>query len=372
MKKIGSIKNIAVVVMTSLFLFGFSAWGILKKDDEFSISERRPLVQMPTLSAESVADGSFTSDFEDYSLDQFPLRDSFRRLKSITSFYIFGKLDNNGIYIKDGYASKLEYPENYDSADYAISRMRYVYEKYFKDSDANIYISVIPDKNRFLAGEGSVYPSINYGNYFEYIKKSADFADYIDITDLTDIADYYKTDTHWRQECITDIADRLIEAMGQIPPVREYSEATSDEPFYGVYYGQSALPLDADTLKYLESETIDSATVYDYENSEYISVYDKEKLAGKDPYEMFLSGSKSLLTIKNENASSDRKLVLFRDSFGSSIAPLFIDSYAEISLIDIRYISPSVIDKFIDLYGDNTDVLFLYSTLVLNNSETFK
>ena len=367
-----TIKDIAVTVFAALFVFGFSAWSILKPDDDFSVSERRPLAQMPTLSKESISGGSFTSKFEDYSLDQFPLRDSFRRLKSITSFYVFGKLDNNGIYIKDGYASKLEYPENYDSADYAISRMRYVYEKYFAESDANVYISVIPDKNRFLAGDGSIYPSLNYENYFEYIKKSADFAEYIDITDLTDISDYYKTDTHWKQECITDIADRLVETMGQTPPIRNYETITSEIPFYGVYYGQSALPLDADKLTYLESKTLNSCKVYDYETSSYISVYDKEKLNSKDPYEVFLSGSKSLLTIRNENSTSDRKLILFRDSFGSSIAPLLVDSYAEITLIDIRYISPSVIDRFVNLDGDNTDVLFLYSTLVLNNSETFK
>ena len=32
----------------------------------------------------------------------------------------------------------------------------------------------------------------------------ADFAEYISISDLLERDDYYKTDTHWRQEKITD------------------------------------------------------------------------------------------------------------------------------------------------------------------------
>ena len=85
---------------------------------------------------------------------------------------------------------------------------------------------------------------------------------------------------------------------------------------------------------------------------------------------MFLSGSLSLITIKNPNAQTDRKLVMFRDSFGSSIAPLLTSGYAQIDLVDIRYIHPDLLWQFVDFEG--CDVLFLYSTLVLNNSDTIK
>ena len=95
-----------------------------------------------------------------------------------------------------------------------------------------------------------------------------------------------------------------------------------------------------------------------------------EKAYGKDPYEMFLSGSLSLITIENPNATTDKELVIFRDSFGSSIAPLLVEGYAKITLVDIRYITSDLVGRFIDF--ENQDVLFLYSTLVLNNSVTLK
>ena len=97
---------------------------------------------------------------------------------------------------------------------------------------------------------------------------------------------------------------------------------------------------------------------------------DTSKPRSDDPYELFLSGSKSLLTIENPYAESDRELVMFRDSFGSSLAPLLVSGYAKITLVDIRYISPELLDRFIDF--ESQDVLFIYSAPVLNNSITLK
>ena len=120
----------------------------------------------------------------------------------------------------------------------------------------------------------------------------------------------------------------------------------------------------------MESDLLADCTVFDYESNSYGSVYDLAKLEGQDPYEVYLSGSRSLLTIENPNAATDRELIIFRDSFGSSVAPLLVGDYARVTLVDIRYLSPTMLGNFIEFNGQ--DVLFLYSTLVLNNSETIK
>ena len=59
---------------------------------------------------------------------------------------------------------------------------------------------------------------------------------------------------------------------------------------------------------------------------------------------------------------------MFRDSFGSSLAPLLTSGYRRITLVDTRYLSPAFLGRFIDF--DGADILFLYSTSVLNNSES--
>ena len=110
--------------------------------------------------------------------------------------------------------------------------------------------------------------------------------------------------------------------------------------------------------------------MYNYVTEKEMSVYDMEKAFGKDPYEIFLSGPLSLLTIENENATTDKELVIFRDSFGSSLAPLLAEGYKKITVVDIRYIHPNTLENYIEF--SNQDVLFIYSTSVLNNSETIK
>ena len=107
-----------------------------------------------------------------------------------------------------------------------------------------------------------------------------------------------------------------------------------------------------------------------YETGKTGPVYDLDKATGSDPYELFLSGSVSLLTVDNPNARTDRELVIFRDSFGSSLAPLLLEGYSRVTLVDIRYLSPSQLGNFLTF--DRQDVWFLYSTSVLNNSSTLK
>lgn len=361
-------KNKIVVLSAAVFFLVSFAWCLLKPADAVSDSERRPLAGMPSFSASAVMSGKFMQDFESYAMDQFPLRNGFRTLKSVASRYLFGQRDVGGIYLAGGYVSKLEYPMNRDSLDNAAARFKRIYDKYLNGQDVKIYLSVIPDKNFFLAGQNG-YPAIDYEEFTGYLKEKNNYMQYIDIFDCLELSDYYKTDTHWRQERLSKVAQRLAEGM-DITLSGQYRVKLLDNPFYGVYYGQSALPLSSEQIYYLESDVFDSCQVYDYETNGEIPVYDMEKAMGRDPYEIFLAGSKSLLTVKNADAATDRRLIIFRDSFGSSIAPLLFEGYAEVTLIDIRYLSSELLRNYVEF--DNCDVLFLYSTLVLNNSETLK
>lgn len=362
------VKDALTIGIAAAFVFVFALWGICKSDDAVSESERRPLKQFPTLNVEEVLSGRFQSNFESYTLDQFPLRDTFRTLKALAVRDLFREKDNNGIYVADGYAAKLDPTLNESSLDHAADRFRYVYETYFKDTGANVYLSVIPDKNYFLAAENG-YPVMDYDKLFALVQEKTDFAQYIDLTDALSLSSYYRTDTHWRQEALVPVASLLADAMDVSIPT-DFTPVTLDTPFYGVYRGQSALPLAPDRLTYLTNNVLDACRVYDYENSEYLPVYTLEKADGSDPYEIFLSGPKSLLRIENPNAKTERRLIVFRDSFAASLVPLLAEGYSEITLVDIRYLSPTMLDKFIDLTAQ--DVLFLYSASVLNDSSTIK
>ena len=354
------------VCLLGAFLLTFSLWAYLKPDDAFSQSERRKLTQKPSCTVESIYSGRYMSDFETYAPDQFPLREQFRTLKSLTSLYLLRQRDTNGVYLAEGYVSRLEYPMQEDSIAHAARRFDYLYDTYLSGTDCRLYLSVIPDKNAFLASSHS-YPALDYGAFT--LREKTPYLTYLPVDDLLSLEDYYRTDLHWRQEQLTDVAARLLEGMGAEAP-GTFREETLPTPYYGVYYGYAALPMEPDQITYLTSDTLEACSVYNYESDKNGSVYDLGKGVGKDPYELFLSGSVSLLTVENPHAETDRELIIFRDSFASSLAPLLVSGYARVTLADIRYLPASQIGKYLTF--DNQDVLFLYSASVLNNSETLK
>ena len=111
--------------------------------------------------------------------------------------------------------------------------------------------------------------------------------------------------------------------------------------------------------------------MYDYETERQETLYDLSAVETDTPYDLYLQGSRSLLRIDSPLAATDKTLVVFRDSFGSSLIPLLTKSYRTIYAVDIRYLSSQLLGRFLTLDGSE-DVLFLYSTMVLHNSRTMK
>ena len=363
MKKV---KNIILIVLSALIIVIGTVGVFSKTPENYSDSERRLLAQKPELKFENILSGKFMSELEDYMLDQFPLRDTFRKIKAISVMKVFRQKANHGLYTVDGYLSKLEFPENEEKISLSLSKLSSVYDKYIKGSDCKMYLSIIPDKNYFLAPLGG-YPVMDYEKVIEKVRSELSYAEYLDIFPTLELSDYYYTDQHWSQNKITDTASALLKGMG-LEAKAEYKENKLDVPLYGAYVGQSALKFKGDDVLYLTNDIIDSCVVTSYSTGKPVkgSVYDFKKAAGKDAYEFFLSGSEPILEIENPKAETDKELVVFRDSFTSSLAPLLTEGYSKITLIDLRYLRSDLIGNFVDF--TNQDVIFLYSTLVLNNS----
>lgn len=361
-------KNCATLLLTGAFLLGFLIWGILKPDDAISKSERRKLAQRPELSVRTVLNGSFMEDFESYTLDQFPMREQFRRLKAETVLHVLHQSDNNGIYTADGYASRLDETLDTASVDHAAERFQTICDRYLSGTDVKLYAAVIPDKNYYLSQQTS-YPALDLDALTARLYGAMDGVQPVELRDVLSLESYYRTDLHWRQEMLLPAAQRLAEAMG-ITLTQTYTQIDADAPFYGVYCAQSSLPLAPDTLSYLENDTLRACTVYDYETGQTLPVYDPDAAEGEDPYALFLHGSKALLTVTNPNASSGKHLVIFRDSFASSLAPLLFEAYETVTLVDIRYLAPERLGNFLTF--SDQDVLFLYSETVLNASAAIK
>lgn len=362
-------KNLIVIMIAMFALFSVMSCVILRKPISYSETERRPLAQFPVFSLKEFISGRFAKNFESFALDQFPLRDEFRSVKAYTHFYGLGQKDNNGLYLYEDYIVKMEYPLHADSVNRATDVFGQIHDLYLKDKNISVYASVIPDKNYFLA-EKSGHLCIDYNQLTQIYRENMPYAKYIDIFPYLTIEDYYRTDTHWRQECILDVAQVIAEQM-DVSLQMTYEKHQMKQPFYGVYYGQLGIPTEPDHFISLWNKEMNAYKVTDCENNKEIEVFVSEKLNGMDMYEAFLGGPLSLVVIENKKATTDKELIVFRDSYASAIAPLLAEGFKKITLIDIRYINSRFLKDIVS-FEDGQNVLFLYSSMVLNNSETLK
>lgn len=357
-------KYCASLLVLALWL-SLTVWAWVKPAEDFSDAERRTLAQKPTLSWQTLRDGSFMSDFADYAVDQFPLRDRWRSLNVLRQVAL-GQQDNNGLYLWNGYLAKMEYPLNETYVHFAAQRFHDLYETYFPEQ--TVYFAIVPDKNFYLSQESGRL-AMDYDALYSTMAQELPWAEFVDLTDCLTTDSYYRTDTHWRQECLEPVVSRLGEAM-DFDVAGDWTVTTPLSDFRGVYYGQSALPLSSEPLSWVIWDGWEECVVHSYDNNLDSALYDEAKLQSKDPYESFLSGNMAIQTITNPNAPQDKRLILFRDSFGSSLAPLLAQAYGEITLIDTRYVSPALLGEYVDF--SNADILMMYSTLVLNSSSALR
>ena len=325
------------------------------------VAERRMPQRFPELSLKTVFSGSFMDKFEDYSADRFIFRDAFRGIHSFMVFDLYMQRDRSGVYRSNSIG--LGEFRRTDATAFRLSAQKaYNAAKSFQDMDMNIYYSLIPDK--------SIYAE-HYMPGFDLDMAEGILTDvlgeypYIRLADILSPANFYKTDLHWDQTKISAVADFLLSSMGLDPGTEIYPSAIAGE-FFGLYAGQIALPVGADILSYSVIPGL-KATYLNEKTLEYESgpVYDLERITGVDPYDVFLRGPQPVIVLENENIP-ERELYLFRDSFGSSLAPLLAKSYSKVTLIDLRYINLMLLDMFID-FTPGSDVLFIYGSQIFNN-----
>lgn len=347
-------KQKIVSISFLVIIFGFFIASFILEDVEVSSFERRKLAKAPKF------DKDFTRNLDTYIIDQFPLRNEFINLNSNINRNILQIKDHNDVYVLDNIIYDINYPLNEKLCNNFCDKVNYIIEKDLQNS--NVYYSIIPNKEYFLEDK---YLKIDYNLLLENVNLEAE---YIDIMQVLENKDYYRTDIHWKQENLQEVTKLLIQGMGN---TYKEVEATHKkyEPFYGASYSKAGENLQPDELVYLETEYTRNAIVNHLEYGKK-EVYDLQKVDGVDPYDIYLSGASSLIEITNPIAENSKELVIFRDSFTSSLAPLLLPYYSKITLIDLRYINYQIATDMVDFA--NKDVLFIYSAEIINNSNLLK
>ena len=359
-------KNKILSISFIIIIFSLSIISIILPDKDISETERRHLMHFPTLNIKTIFNGDFFEEFNTYTVEQFPFREIFIKIKGLATNKLFLKKEENGVFIKDGIFFEISSSINDKSIDYFLELVTKIKNNF---SSENIYYSIIPDKNYYTKEE---IPKINYNELVETINQNLQDITYINIFNKLSLDSYYKTDIHWKQEKIGEVVKTIALHMNNEPIDIKYSKLTYDN-FYGALYGKIPNNEKPDTITYLIDENTINTKVFDYEKNQYYKVYEEQNLKNIDSYDIFLGGAKALLIMENKNSKTDKELVIFRDSFGSSLAPLLLPYYKRITLVDLRYINSDYIinNNLID-FNNNQDILFIYGISIINNSFTLK
>lgn len=358
------VKNIMVTISFMFAIIIMFVINITKETTKISLSERRKLQQFPDFSVENLLDGTFFENFEKYTMDQFIQREAFRSLKTNMEIHVLKKKDSNNIYKYDNKLIEQIYPLNEKSVVNIANKMNNVNTRYLNETN-RVYYTIVPDKNYFV-NNGNL--KLDYNKLQDILSSNLKWATYINIFDCLDLSCYYATDSHWKQEKLQNVVKRISNSINL--KIEETYEENKVTDFNGVYAGQFPIKSESDEIIVLTNDIIENCIVYNQETNQKTKIYNMEKINSPDKYDIYLSGATPLLTIENPNGTSNKELVVFRDSYGSSLIPLLVEAYNKITIIDTRYISPKILGEYVEF--KDKDILFVYSTLLINNSTSLK
>lgn len=329
--------------------------------DTISYTQRRRLKSFPDLSNNS----QFLEDLDEYFNDHFFGGEYLVGIKSIFNNYIFRLLDDDGFYIEDNYIYELTPNINIRSIDNLSSIINQVQSKYFMDSKS-LFVS-IPNKNLYV--HNGKRPGYSYDK-LQLLLSSKINVPILDIHNLLSSSHFYRTDIHWKSETLFDVAKKICDELGVVYyPLVNYT-ASKYTPFYGGLYFRGANRVAADELIYLTSDYFDKIEINNLEKGNNRSVYDISALNSLDSYSVFLDGPSAYLEIYNPQSLNEDTLILFRDSYASSLLPLMIPSFKKIQVIDLRYYSFNLLGTL--KFDINSKVLYLYGSEIINNSFSIK
>lgn len=348
---------IFIVVMFVLFLV------IPKK--EYSSSEKRYLEQAPPFTVDDLLSGEFGERFEKFLSDQFAGRNMW---VGLAAYYNCGIGNNgaNGIYkCSDGYL--INDPEDMSG----LMRNIDFIEEFAEHTDADTYLLLAPSTGYIC---DDVLPAVHLDytddEMFARVQDALNKTRFIDIRDAFKdaYADgrqmYYKTDHHWTSFGAYTAYRELSSALGYTPhDIGDYEISVYGD-FYGTTYSSSGFWLnEPDQLEVWDNKAndgditvaiTDNGETYEQEDMFFYSHLDED-----DKYPVYLDGNHPYTVITNENATSDEKLLIVKDSFAHSLTPFIADHYGEIIMVDMRYYSYALA-PLIESEGIDT-VLFVYS-----------
>lgn len=361
----GSLIFSLLIFVFCLIIFGLGAANIIAGDRAFSESENRVLSAVPELTLHSLAQGTFTDDFEAYLTDQFIFRDEILALKTFFG-RLSGKKQAGGVYIgKDGYL--FSKPSVFDEKKVTeITDALSVFADGHKSSRITFMLSPnssyvnadkLPDNLSFHDQSYQIEDIKNYtqSESISWLNLSSVFMQYEDKDSL-----FYRTDHHWTTAAAYEAFTALMAQWEKDISAVNFKLLPVADGFQGTLSSNSGVHSSSDTVEICvpESSALTYVVTFDGQDEKKATLFDETKLSGKNKYEVFLGGNYGKLVIDTVSESKDTLLIV-KDSYANCMIPMFTPFFSKIVVIDPRYFTESL-SETADEYGF-THILFLYN-----------
>lgn len=382
-----------LVLLFFAFLVIYAIADSTVNDRKESELENRTLAQKPTLTVSNLLateeNKKFSYLYEQYINDQFLGRDGWISLKSRAESLLL-KVENNGVVYGDegtmyqkfftlqsAATSGLQIEANINALSTFAARHPGLAKVMIVPSADAILTSLLP------AGA----PFVEEGPWMEQIADAlGENADLLDLTDTfsahADEYLFYRTDHHWTTLGAYYGYLDYAAAVGKTPLSLDGLTAEVVEDFFGTLYSKSkqynavadqltyypGLDAEMTILQLVDPETrqavedayaAGSMSEADYQKlaDRTVNLYETDKLAVRDKYAMFLYGNNGFCRIAG---SGEGKLMIIKDSYANSLIPFLLNNYAQIDVVDLRYLRDATVDELIEREGYD-DLLVLYN-----------
>lgn len=335
------------------------------------------LNKRPKLNQKTFLNGKFQRKYEVYLSEQFPAREQCRQLK--TNFErLLGSKDAHGVYFgKDGYLL-----EKYQEQDFEWKEIKKNLNRVakFLQRYPNARVMFIPSKSSILSEKLPLF-AVESGEerFWELADRSIAGEQQIAVAgELRAHASeyiYYRSDHHWTTLGAYYAYQEWAKAAGVQELAQEEFQITPvTDQFLGTTYAKVLTKTQPDTIHLYEVENGNQWKL-DFNMGEFQSdsFYDREKLEGDDPYQVFMDGNQAIVDIQTKFARGSKNmqlvggdgkgktLLLVKDSFGNCFAPFLANHYERIIVIDLRHVNIPV-GKLLEIYPVD-DILILYNSI---------
>ena len=346
-------KIIPFILMITTFVV-FAMFSYLRSPLPYSQYEQRTLAQFPSMHQE------FATELNEYTNDQFFLRNSLMHLKSKLQLFL-GQRNLNGVWVHQD----MLFQEGVALASNQKEALVDAFNQFQRNTKLKPKMMIIGDRinllNDYVTTDMKNVDSIHD---IQELQKELTNYQFIDVnTPLINQTDaFYKTDHHYTSKgaylCFEAYHKKLLAKETKY----QYDVLPFTNEFQGTLANQSGIRKYYDLVELYFPKKCDIAYLCEINDQVSTSIYDTDKGTTQNAYEIFFGGNHPLVKISS-TAKNDKHLLVVKDSFANAFVPFLIPYYHRITMVDPRYYYDNIY-QYIKNENVN-DVLFLYSSQTL-------